>query len=382
MTDTATQPDPLRSPSQRRVPKSDDTRPTLALVLGAVALVAAPIVNFVIDVGTIGMLVPVAGVAAWWVATQYSREIDYSPPGDSVMGRARLGKVLGLAAVAAFVVGGIIQWATSSTEQLATLRTLFLDLGFMVEALPTMFLEGLKVTMIAWIIATVMGQVLGTALALMRISRVWLIRTFAVLYIDIFRGLPAILTIVLIGFALPLAGIRPVGNNPIFKAAFALGLVATAYVGEIVRAGIQSIDDGQMEAARSLGMPRREAMRLIIVPQGLRRVVPPLTNEYIALLKDTSLIFVVGLAANASSFFEGRDLYRVGTNLAQQNGNYSAVVLAGIFYLVLTVPLTRLTNYLDNRLREGRKTEDRSTATGDDSVPPGMGLSSGAGGVR
>jgi polar amino acid transport system permease protein len=194
----------------------------------------------------------------------------------------------------------------------------------------------------------------------MAISRRTAIRLAAAVYIDVFRGLPAILTIVLVGFALPLAGLRPFGRNPIFYAAFALGLVATAYIGEIVRAGIQSIDEGQMEAARSLGMPHGRAMRLIVIPQGIRRVVPPLTNEYIALLKDTSLIFVIGLPAASSSFFQGRDLFRVGQNLAQQDGNYSPVVMAGLFYLVLTIPLTRLTNYLDRRLRQGRVAADRS----------------------
>ncbi|MEE8603567.1 amino acid ABC transporter permease [Euzebya tangerina] len=381
MTDTAQQPPAMLDRPDRVTPSGGDTAPKIALALGAFTLIAAPVVIFVVNVGIAGALVPIAGVAAWWVATQYGRRIDYSPPGDGTMRQATMGKQAGLAGLAIFVVGGLISWSLSSSEQLSTLQTLFFDLGFMADALPTMFFEGLKVTMIAWIIATVMGQILGTILALMRISRVWLIRNFAVLYIDIFRGLPAILTIVLIGFALPLAGIRPVGNNPIFKAAFALGLVATAYVGEIVRSGIQSIDEGQMEAARSLGMPHREAMRLVIVPQGLRRVVPPLTNEYIALLKDTSLIFVVGLAANATSFFEGRDLYRVGTNLAQQNGNYSAVVLAGIFYLLLTVPLTRLTNYLDDRLREGRKAEARQKGgEDDDPLEPGLGMTN-AGGV-
>ena len=364
MSDTAI---PTQNPQgrpDRRTPGGRDTRPKLALALGIVSLIAAPVVIFLVDLGFLGIAVPIAGIAGWWVATEYQRRIDYSPPGDPIMRQATLGRRLGLAGVAVYAVAGTLRWASGNTEQLTLLRQLFLNLGLMAEVFPAMLFEGLKVTMIAWVISMTMGQVLGTGLALMRISKVWLIRQFAVVYIDIFRGLPAILTIFLIGFALPLAEIRPVGRNPIFQASFALGLVATAYVGEIVRAGIQSVDEGQMEAARSLGMPQREAMRLIIVPQGLRRVVPPLTNEYIALLKDTSLIFIVGLIANSTEFFQGRDLYRVGQNLTQQNGNSSPMVLAGLFYLVLTIPLTRLTNYLDDRLREGRRTEGDGTDEG------------------
>jgi His/Glu/Gln/Arg/opine family amino acid ABC transporter permease subunit len=286
-----------------------------------------------------------------------------------------------------FVIGGLIKWVLGN-EQLSILQALLFDLTRMREAFPTLFTEGMRITLLVWIGAVVLGQVLGVVLALMAISRRRVIRGVAIVYIDIFRGLPAILTIVLIGVALPLAGLRPFGRNPIFYASFALGLVATAYIGEIVRAGIQSIDEGQMEAARSLGMPHGKAMRLIIIPQGIRRVVPPLTNEYIALLKDTSLIFIIGLAANASGFFEGRDLFRVGQNLAQQTGNYSPVVLAGIFYLVLTIPLTRLTNYLDRRLRKGREAADRSVIqepeddglTGLGSAAHGGGAGGGGGG--
>ncbi|HUG84875.1 MAG TPA: amino acid ABC transporter permease, partial [Euzebya sp.] len=355
-----------RSRDARVRPTAGDGPPTLALVLGLASLLAAPAVIWVVDVGVAGLLVPAAGLAAGAIAKRYAGGIDYSPPGDPVMRRAQMGRRLGLAGTLLFLIGGVATWIVGN-DQMAILQRQLFDLGFMGDALQTMLVEGLRITLIVWVGAVLIGQVLGVVLALMAISRRRVIRALAAVYIDIFRGLPAIITIVLVGIALPLAGLRPFGRNPIWYATLALGLVATAYIGEIVRAGIQSIDEGQMEAARSLGMPHSLSMRRIIIPQGIRRVVPPLTNEYIALLKDTSLIFVLGLSANASTFFEGRDLFRVGQNLAQQYGNYSPIVLAGIVYLVLTIPLTRLTNYLDRRLREGRDAGER--ATGEEELP-------------
>ncbi len=362
---------PGTTPGGRRTPAGSDVKPTLALALGVLALVAAPVVIWLVNVGPAGLLVPIAGIAASRIAKNYQAEIDYSPPGDPIMRRAQLGRTLGITGALVFLIGGLATWIVGNIEQLRTLQTLLFDVGRMVEAFPVLLTEGLRITLIVWIGAVVIGQILGVVIALMAISRRRIFRVLSLIYIDIFRGLPAIVTIVLVGIAMPLAGLRPFGRNPVFYGAFALGLVATAYIAEIVRAGIQSIDEGQMEAARSLGMPHGKAMGLIIIPQGIRRVVPPLTNEYIALLKDTSLMFVIGLVANSSSFFEGRDLYRVGTNLAQQNGNYSAVVLAGLFYLVMTIPLTRLTNYLDRRLREGHAAEDRSFTDDEDDLLPG-----------
>jgi polar amino acid transport system permease protein len=225
---------------------------------------------------------------------------------------------------------------------------LFFNLEVMGRALPALFTEGLRNTLILAIGAILVGLVLGMLLALMGISRRWWVRLPALVYIDIFRGLPAILTITLVGLGLPLAGFRPFGRAPFFYGILALGLISTAYIAEIFRAGIQSVEKGQMEAARSIGMSYLLAMRLIIIPQGIRRVLPPLTNEFIAITKDSSLIFFIGLSVGQ------RELFRVGQNFAQQTGNYSSVVAAGLFYLAITIPLTRLVNYLDRRMREGK----------------------------
>lgn len=225
---------------------------------------------------------------------------------------------------------------------------LFFDLGLMRDTVPALLTEGLRVTLILAVGATVLGLVLGMVLALGAISTRWWLRLPAVVYIDIFRGLPAILTISLIGIGLPAAGFAPWGRSKLIAGIVALGLIATAYMAEIFRSGIQSIDDGQMEAGRSLGMSHQRGMRLIVIPQAVRRVIPPLTNEFIALTKDTSLIFTLGMALG------DRDLFRVGQNLQQQTGNSSPLVAAGLAYLLITIPMTRLTNYLERRLRDGR----------------------------
>ena len=235
-------------------------------------------------------------------------------------------------------------------EELERFVANFLNWEFMRQAFPPLLREGLLNTLIWSVGGVAVGVIFGMGLALLGISRHWWLRLPARIYIDVFRGLPAILTLVLVGLGLPIAGITPFGpRNPYAYGILGLGLISTAYIAEIFRSGIQSVDKGQMEAARSVGMPYLMAMRLVVIPQGIRRVLPALTNEFIAITKDSSLVFVIGLSTGQ------RELFRVGQNLAQQFGNYSSVVAAGLIYLLITVPLTRLVNYLDKRLREGKK---------------------------
>lgn len=234
----------------------------------------------------------------------------------------------------------------------------FFDLEVMGRAFPDLFREGLRHTLILSVSGMTIGLVLGMGFALLALSRRWWVRLPARVYIDIFRGLPAILTIFVVGVGLPLAGIRPFGRNALAYGATALGLISTAYVAEIFRAGIQSVDKGQMESARSVGMSYLSAMRLVVVPQGVRRVLPPLTNEFIALVKDSSLVFVLGLSVGQ------RDLFRVGQNVTQQYGDYSGLIAAGLVYVALTVPLAHLVNYMDRRLREGKRVAAGELPTG------------------
>src|SRR6202012_2285510 len=159
---------------------------------------------------------------------------------------------------------------------------------------------------------------------------------------------PEVVIILMIGM-----GIGPLvsgltNDNPFPLGIAALGLTAAAYIGEILRSGIQSVEPGQLEAARALGFGYWTAMRLVIVPQGIRRVLPALVNQFIALLKASALVYFLGLIAGQP------ELFQVGRDLNAQTGSLSPLVAAGVFYLILTIPLTHLVNFIDNRLRHGR----------------------------
>jgi len=175
----------------------------------------------------------------------------------------------------------------------------------------------------------------------------WL-RWPARVYTDIFRGLPEVVIILLIGLGIgPIVG-GLTNNNPYPLGIAALGLTAAAYVGEIFRSGIQSVEPGQLDASRALGLSYNTAMRMVVIPQGIRRVLPALVNQFIALLKASALVYFLGLIAGQ------RELFQVGRDLNAQTGSLSPLVAAGVFYLILTIPLTHLVNLVDNRLRHGR----------------------------
>jgi His/Glu/Gln/Arg/opine family amino acid ABC transporter permease subunit len=201
------------------------------------------------------------------------------------------------------------------------------------------FLSGVWLTAKLAILSLLFGLPIGLLLALARVQSSRALKAPAAVYVEVMRGTPLLVQILFIYFVLP--------YFRIFIPAFWAGIIAltlncAAYVSEIFRAGILSIDVGQMEAARSLGMTYSQAMRRIILPQTFRRVVPPLTNEGIALLKDSSLVSVIGLT----------ELARTGQELASR---YAAPLtiwpMVAIFYLLLTFPLTRVAEYLERRWR-------------------------------
>jgi polar amino acid transport system permease protein len=186
------------------------------------------------------------------------------------------------------------------------------------------------------------GITLGVVIALMRLSPVRPYRWFASIYIEVLRGLPALLTILILGFGMPIAlDIRY--PNRYMAASLALGLVAAAYIAETMRAGIQAVPRGQVEAARSLGMTPARTMVTIVMPQALRIIVPPMTNEFVALLKDTALVSVLGVTAGT------KELTRFGRDGVIDNANSTPLIVAGLMYLVITIPLTRLAALLERR---------------------------------
>jgi polar amino acid transport system permease protein len=208
-----------------------------------------------------------------------------------------------------------------------------------------LFLKGLGWTLAATATAYAIGLVVGVGVALARLSPVLAIRHLADLYVEVVRGTPflAQLAIAYFGIA-PLLGI----DSKFVVGATALGLFAAAYIGEIFRAGIESVDRGQVEAARSLGMGRSQAMRHVVFPQAFRRMIPPLTGEAIALTKESSLLFFIGLV----------ELMAVGRQVGVDTYDYleSYLVVAGM-YLCLTVPLSLLARRLERKLGSGRRLE-------------------------
>lgn len=239
--------------------------------------------------------------------------------------------------------------ASQPKGALAQLGETFFDWDLYRKAFPDLIKTGLPNTLILALVSGVLGTILGMLLAVAGISRTRWLRWPARVYTDIFRGLPAVVIILLIGLGIGPSVKNITGNNPYWLGAVALALLASAYIGEIFRSGIQSVEAGQMEAARAIGFSYRQSMALVVIPQGVRRVLPALMNQFIALIKDSSLIYFLGLLANQ------RELFAVGRDLNAQTGNLSPLVAAGLLYLALTIPLTHLVNYIDQRLRTGKQ---------------------------
>ncbi len=195
--------------------------------------------------------------------------------------------------------------------------------------------------------AFAIGLGLAVVLALMRLSELRPYRWFAAIWIDVFRGMPALLTIFTIGFAMPIAlDVRVPGTYG--PGSVALGIVYSAYMAETIRAGIEAVPRGQVEAARSLGMTPGRTMVSIVLPQATRIIVPPMTNEAIALIKDTSLLFILGTTASTI------EVTKFARDEVNKTFNITPFVAAGLVYLCITVPLTRAVALLERRNRRAR----------------------------
>jgi polar amino acid transport system permease protein len=168
------------------------------------------------------------------------------------------------------------------------------------------------------------------------------LRLFAIVYIDLFRGLPSILIIYVLGFGIPALGIPGVTNNVYFWAIVALVLVWSAYVAEVYRAGIDSVHPSQAAAARSLGLSGFQTFRYVVLPQAVRRVIPPLLNDLIGLLKDTALV----------SFLGPVEAFKRSQILASGSFNFTPYLVSAMLFLLLTIPMARLVDWLIARDRK------------------------------
>ena len=213
------------------------------------------------------------------------------------------------------------------------------DMNLVVNSFP-LLLIGAGVTIQITVLSTAIGFVIGLIVGVARISNLRVLRMLAEVYVEFFRGTPLLVQIFLFYFALPVITGQRI--DPFIAAISACGINSGAYVAEIFRAGIQSVDDGQMEAGRSLGMTCLQTMRYIIVPQAFKRVIPPLGNEFIAMLKDSSLVSVIG--------FE--ELTRRGQLIiAKTYGSFEIWMSVAVIYLVMTLTISRFVAYLERRYR-------------------------------
>jgi His/Glu/Gln/Arg/opine family amino acid ABC transporter permease subunit len=205
-------------------------------------------------------------------------------------------------------------------------------------SLPSL-LRGAGTTAGLAIVSIIIGAAIGLIGGICRVSRRPLLRYPIILYVTVMRGVPLLVTLMFLYYGLPSAGIL---LEPVTVAIMALSAVNGAYVTEIVRGGIESIDPGQMRAARSLGMPYSLAMRRIILPQASRRVLPPITNESLTLLKNTALVSTITLS----------DLLRSGLEVMTWKANtFSPFAGVALIYLLMTLPLVWLNSFLEKRYR-------------------------------
>lgn len=218
------------------------------------------------------------------------------------------------------------------------------DFSLIWNSLP-LLLAGAGVTIEITAIAVGLGFIFGLITSVCRLSGVKILQVIAVCYVNIIRGTPMLVQIFLIYFALPMV----IGEriNPFVAAVAACSINSGAYVSEIFRAGIQSVDKGQMEAGRSLGLSWMQTMRYVVLPQAFKHVIPPLGNEFISMTKETSLVSVIG--------FE--ELTRRGQLIiAKTYGSFEIWLTVAAIYLVMTLTIARLVSYLERRFA----TDDRN----------------------
>ncbi|RCG30146.1 amino acid ABC transporter permease [Sphaerisporangium album] len=222
----------------------------------------------------------------------------------------------------------------------------FFDLGQFTGAFPDV-LAGFLLNIKIFLIAEPLILVVGLLVALVRTLHApvfFPLRALAVLYTDVFRGVPTILVIYLVGFGLPALEIQGVPSDLATLGVIALTLSYGAYVAEVFRAGIDSVHPSQRAAARSLGLTQGQAMRFVVLPQAVRRVVPPLLNDFVSLQKDTALVATIGpLEALRQAQIHAADTF-----------NYTPYLVAALLFIALTIPMARFTDYLAARSQRRR----------------------------
>ena len=261
---------------------------------------------------------------------------------ERAIARKRISRKQGLIAAISsiFVIGTLIAIVVSSPGWEVVKKTFF-DIDYGREVLPTV-IAGLWINLQLTFIGGACIGVIALGLALMRTTKSPALTPFrflATAYVDIFRGAPLILIILLVGFGVPALRLSGISSNVIFLGTVAVVLTYSAYVAEVIRSGILSIHPSQRAAARSLGLTSGQTMRYVVLPQAIRRVVPPLLNDFVSLLKDTGLVSILGVT----------DAVRAAQINSSRTFNYTPYVVAAILFLLITIPMTR---YTDRAIRQ------------------------------
>ena len=254
--------------------------------------------------------------------------------------RARARRGQAIAAVSTVVVLGSLTLLVVSSPGWDEVRRTFFsaeDFGAIFPDVLEAFWLDIRIFMVVEVVVLVLGLLVAIARTA-KAPALFPVRILAVFYTDVFRGVPTILLIYLIGFGIPALDLSGLPTEPVVLGGIALALSYGAYVAEVYRAGLRSIHPGQREAALSVGLTEQQALRHVVLPQAVRRVGPPLLNDFIALQKDVALISILGVAGEA---------FRVAQIEAQSTFNYTPLLAAALLYLCITIPLARFLDWWD-----------------------------------
>ena len=267
--------------------------------------------------------------------------------GSRILGGRGGGRSLAIAAVSTIVVFGAIVLAVTSSPGWEDVREAFFYGPEFRESFPDI-LEQFWTNVQLFLLAEVFILIWGLALAVLRSLPgpvFFPLRFLSAAYTDVFRGIPTILLVFLLGFGVPGLQLAGVPTSQFFWATVSLVLVYSAYVAEVYRAGIDSVHPSQEAAARSLGLNRLQSLRYVVLPQAIRRVIPPLLNDFIGLQKDTALVALLGVV----------EAFRQSQIEVAGSFNYTPYVATAVIFLALTIPLTRFTDWLIARERRKRR---------------------------
>jgi len=255
-------------------------------------------------------------------------------------------RAVAIALVSTAVIFGLIGWVVVNSPGWDQVQRSFLDWDNFVESAPRIIAR-FEVNVRLFLIAEVLILVFGLVLAVLRGLPgpvLYPIRLLATVWVDIFRALPGVLVIYVLGFGIPGLRIPGVPNDPFFWGVVALTLVYSAYVSEVYRAGIESVHPSQAAAARSLGLTQVQALRFVVLPQAVRRVIPPLLNDFIGLQKDTVLVSFIGVV----------EIFRQSQIRSSATFNFTPYLVTALVFLLITIPLARITDWLVARERDKR----------------------------